>query len=202
MRTETVRIGSYGAGMSNETNWTVRLLEQLTWHWDSFVRPHLDGMTDEEYRWEPVPGCWSIRPRAEAITPMASGGGDLVADFAFPAPEPPPVTTIAWRMAHLTIGVFGARNASHFGGPPADYFTWDYAGDAATAVKQLDDAYAGWVAGVRTLDAAALERPVGEAEGPWAASPYADLVLHISREAIHHGAEILLLRDLYRNQAR
>jgi hypothetical protein len=28
----------------------------------------------------------------------------------------------------------------------------------------------------------------------------AELVLHISREAIHHGAEILLLRDLYRAQ--
>ncbi len=26
----------------------------------------------------------------------------------------------------------------------------------------------------------------------------AELVLHINREAIHHGAEILLLRDLYR----
>jgi hypothetical protein len=26
----------------------------------------------------------------------------------------------------------------------------------------------------------------------------AELVLHINREAIHHGAEVLLLRDLYR----
>ncbi len=27
-------------------------------------------------------------------------------------------------------------------------------------------------------------------------------MLHISREAIHHGAEILLLRDLYRSGAQ
>jgi hypothetical protein len=27
----------------------------------------------------------------------------------------------------------------------------------------------------------------------------AELVLHINREAIHHAAEILLLRDLYRS---
>jgi hypothetical protein len=27
------------------------------------------------------------------------------------------------------------------------------------------------------------------------------LVLHINREAIHHGAEIALLRDLYRRRA-
>lgn len=28
----------------------------------------------------------------------------------------------------------------------------------------------------------------------------AGLILHIHREVIHHGAEILLLRDLYRHQ--
>jgi hypothetical protein len=28
--------------------------------------------------------------------------------------------------------------------------------------------------------------------------PLAELVLHINREVIHHGAEIALLRDLYR----
>lgn len=29
---------------------------------------------------------------------------------------------------------------------------------------------------------------------------YGTLILHINREAIHHGAEVLLLRDLYRHQ--
>jgi hypothetical protein len=29
----------------------------------------------------------------------------------------------------------------------------------------------------------------------------AELVLHINREAIHHGAEIALLRDLYANRS-
>ena len=182
-------------------DWTGRLLEQLTWHWDHQLRPGLEGLSDEEYLWEPVAGCWSIRPRTEATTPMAAGGGDLVADFAWPAPVPSPVTTIAWRLAHLIVGVFGSRNATHFGGPPSDYQTWRYAGDAATALAQLDEEYGRWIEGVRRLDAEGLERPVGAGEGPWAASPYADLVLHISRETIHHGAEILLLRDLYRHGA-
>ena len=48
------------------------------------------------------------------------------------------------------------------------------------------------------LDAAALARPCGPAEGPFAAYPMAALVLHINREVIHHGAEVALLRDLYR----
>ena len=39
-------------------------------------------------------------------------------------------------------------------------------------------------------------RPVGDAE-PYPEAPYAELVLHIHREAIHHLAEVCLLRDLY-----
>ncbi len=129
---------------------------------------------------------------------MAAGGGDLVADFEYPEPEPAPVTTIAWRLGHVIVGVFGARNASHFGGPPMDYFSVDWPGDAQSALVMLDDVYAGWVQGVRGLDETTLAAPVGESEGEFAAHPYAALVLHINREAIHHMAEVALLRDLYR----
>ena len=94
--------------------------------------------------------------------------------------------------------MFGARVAAHFGGPPVDYQTFDYAGTADAALRQLDEAYDAWTAGVRGLDAAALARPVGPAEGQWAEHSMAELVLHINREGIHHGAEIALLRDLYR----
>ncbi|OBG40456.1 MULTISPECIES: DinB family protein [Mycolicibacter] len=163
--------------------WSDLLADQLDWHWTNQLRPRLDGLTDDEYLWEPVAGCWSVR----------RGG----IDFAFPAPEPAPFTTIAWRMAHVIIGVFAMRNHHHFGGPPADYDSWPYALDAATALRQLDDAYAGWIAGVRGLDESALARPIGAAEGPWAERTMAELVLHIHREAIHHGAEIACLRDLY-----
>ncbi len=44
---------------------------------------------------------------------------------------------------------------------------------------------------------AGLARPRGAAEGPWSESSMAELVLHINREMLHHGAEIALLRDLY-----
>jgi DinB superfamily len=75
-----------------------------------------------------------------------------------------------------------------------------YAGSAAQALRQLDDVYAGWVAGVRGLGEADLARPCGPAEGYFAEYSMAALVLHINREAIHHGAEIALLRDLYANR--
>jgi hypothetical protein len=178
-------------------DWISELLDQLTFHWDNQARPRLDGLTDDEYLWEPVPGAWSIRPRHQAKTAMAAGGGDLVIDFDYPEPVPAPVTTIAWRLGHVIVGVLGARNASHFGGPPMDYLTFDWPGDAATAVTMLDDGYARWVAGVRSLGEARLAEPVGEAEGPYADRPYATLVLHIHREVIHHLAEVALLRDVF-----
>ncbi|QPG68357.1 DinB family protein [Mycolicibacterium mucogenicum DSM 44124] len=163
---------------------TEELADQLDWHWQHQLRPRLEGLTDDEYFWEPVPGCWTLHP-------------DGSIDFSYPPPQPEPFTTIAWRLAHVIVGVLAMRNHSHFGGPPADYQSWPYARDARTALEQLDAAYANWITGVRGLDAAALARPCGPAEGPYADFSMATLVLHINREVIHHGAEIACIRDLY-----
>ena len=168
--------------MSNET--APQLAEQLDFHWRVQLRPRLDGLTDDEYFWQPVPDCWTVHP----------GGG---IDFTYPQPEPAPVTTIAWRLAHIIVGVLAMRVHSHFGGPPADYESWDYATDAGTALAQLDDAYRSWADGVHGLSDADLAKPCGPAEGPYADESMTTLVLHINREVIHHGAEIALLRDLY-----
>ncbi|MGV1010091.1 MAG: DinB family protein [Dermatophilaceae bacterium] len=178
-------------------DWTTELVQQIDWHWSNQLRPRVDSLTDEEYFWEPAPDSWSIRPRGTSTAPVQAGSGDVTIDFAIPPPVPPPVTTIAWRLGHIIVGVLRARIASHFGGPPTDYDSFDYAGTAATALAQLDTAYAEWLAGIRTLDDVGLQRPCGPAEGPWADLPMAALVLHINRELIHHGAEIALLRDLY-----
>jgi hypothetical protein len=51
---------------------------------------------------------------------------------------------------------------------------------------------------VRGLGERDLQRPCGPAEGDRAEAPMATLVLHVNREVLHHGAEIALLRDLYR----
>jgi hypothetical protein len=185
-------------------DWTTQLVEQLEWHWQGLVRPKLDGLTDEEYFWEPAAGprngssSWSVRPRGTSGAPVQAGSGEFTIDFAFPAPEPPPFTTIAWRLGHIIVGVFGARAASHFGGPAVGYDDFAYAGTAKESLRQLDETHDAWITGVRGLDADGLARAIGPAEGPFAEHPMAALVLHIHREAIHHGAEILLLRDLFR----
>lgn len=169
------------------TTLTTALAEQLDWHWQGQLRPRLDGLTDDEYFWEPVPDCWTLHR-------------DGTIDFTHPAPDPAPFTTIAWRLVHVIVGVLAARSHSHFDGPPADYQSWDYALDAATALDQLDTAYRTWRDGVLGLDEAALAAPCGPAEGPYAEHPMIDLVLHINREMIHHGAEIACIRDLYVHQ--
>ncbi|HEX7149171.1 MAG TPA: DinB family protein, partial [Actinomycetota bacterium] len=63
------------------------LLDQL----DStreFSRARLQGLTDEEYLWEPAPGAWSIRPREQAATSRAYGPGAWVLDLEVPEPDP------------------------------------------------------------------------------------------------------------------
>lgn len=178
-------------------NVTEEVVEQINWHWTSQLRPRFEGLTDEEYFWEPVRDCWSLRPRGTAKAPLQGGSGDFVIEFAAPPPEPAPVTTIAWRLGHLLVGVLGARIASHFDGPPVDYMTYDYPATAVAAVERLDVFYAAWRDGVLGKVEGALALPVGPAEGPWAEKPFLTLALHINRELLHHGAEIALLRDLY-----
>ena len=178
-------------------DWNETLVEQADWHWKNQLRARFEGLTDDEYFWEPVPGAWNVHRRGEGSTEIQGGTGAMTIDWAYPAPEPTPVTTIAWRLAHIVVGVLGARAHHHFGAPEADYFTFDYAATADQALAQLDSAYAAWFDGVRSWGAEGLAEPCGPAEGPFADASRATLVLHINRELIHHGAEIALLRDLW-----
>ena len=182
-------------------NWTQELVDQVDWYWTAHLRPRLDGLTDDEYLWEPVAGCWSIRRRAAWVT-HGVGRGPYVLEIERPEPSPPPLTTIAWRMGHVSVGVLGQRASNHFGafGGALTHDTAEWSITAAGGLSMLDDSYAAWTSGVRGLDDADLARPCGPAEGPFREYPFAVLILHINREVLHHGAEIALLRDLYRFQ--
>lgn len=181
---------------ANERNWNQILREQWEGHWNDQVRARLDGLTDDEYFWSPVPDAWSVRPRGTSSAPVQAGSGDFTIDYAFPEPDPAPFSTIAWRLGHVIVGVLAVRNAAHFGAPPASYETWEYAGDAATALDQLHTQLDIWQAGVRGLGQAELLAKVGPQE-PFPELTMADLVLLIHRELIHHLSEVALLRDLY-----
>jgi hypothetical protein len=96
----------------------VRLLRSQWQRSCERLATRLAGLTDEEYRWEPVAGCWNVRASAESPT-------GWTVDYPEVHPDPP-----------------------HFG-----------------------------VA--------------------WSASRVLSVLID---EQVHHGAEIALLRDLYRNR--
>ncbi|GAA3856386.1 DinB family protein [Streptomyces sedi] len=59
----------------------------------------LTGLGDEEYLWEPVPDCWSVRRRAEARTPRAFGPGEWVLDQGLPDIPPSEYAEVARQAA-------------------------------------------------------------------------------------------------------
>jgi hypothetical protein len=178
--------------------WGSLLVEYLEFYWDASLWPRLQGLTDAEYLWEPVPGCWSVRQQADGTYQLDGEGAE---------PDPPPVTTIAWRMMHIgAVCLYNRANAFFSdGGAPADVDMFDarflpasLPATADEAVTFMAEAYRRWHDGIAGLDEEALRRPLGPRGGFFAQEPMAGLVLHISREVMHHGGEIGALRDLYR----
>ena len=180
-----------------DVDWNGEVVDQLESHWRHQLRPRLNGLTDDEYFWQPVPDCWTLSRRGESRAPVSFGGGELTMDFAEPPHDPEPVTTIAWRLGHVILG-FAETNGTHFGAEPARAPTFEFAGTAEEALRQLDDEHDVWIQGVRRLGTAGLASPQGGTQPPeFADAPMARLILYTNLEVIHHGAEICLLRDLY-----
>ncbi|MFE1331401.1 DinB family protein [Streptomyces microflavus] len=158
---------------------------------------------DDEYFWEPVPGCWSVRRREAGPGLRATvleGSGDWGRDSAAsPHPFPPPFTTIAWRLSHLSEML--ALRADHTNGSRSlTRAGLAVPGDAAGAVAAFVSAAQAWHATLLTADDAALET-VGYSAYPYgsdAEDVFVDIVWWVNQEVLHHGAEIALIRDLYR----
>jgi hypothetical protein len=167
----------------------------------------VEPLTDHEYLWEPVPGCWTVRPRADGPGPRAAflaGAGPWGRDAApYPHPWPPPVTTLAWRLSHLTEML--ALRADHTAGSrSATRENHAVSGDAAAAIAAFEHGAAAWRRTLLSADDAALDT-VGHSAYPYgsdAEEPFLDVVWWVNQEVLHHGAEIALLRDLYRARRR
>jgi DinB superfamily len=152
------------------------------------LQDRLDGLTDEEYLWEPVPGCWTIR----ALT-----DGSYVWDFEWPEPDPPPVTTIAWRLTHLAVN--DNRFRPWLGLAPINSRERrDVPSSAAAAIEAVEAARTEMREDLDEVADDDLWADVGPIGGPYAQSTRVSWVLHRLDEVIHHGAEVALLRDLHR----
>ena len=150
------------------------------------IRDGVDGLSDEEFWWEPARECWTIRQRPD---------GRWAADYAQPDPDPAPMTTIGWRLVHVAeCKVMYYEYA--FGPARLEWPDIDSAHSAAAAIAQLDQGQRQLVDELRTMQPDDLERPVmtnwGEEWPSW------KIFWTMIHHDIHHGAEIGALRDLYR----
>lgn len=154
----------------------------------------LTGVSTGEFFWEPVAGCWTLHPRSEDRGVSVDGSGEWVIDYDPAQPQPAPFTTIAWRTLHVAA---------------VNYLYWDYAfgsaslsfdlelpGDVAEATDWLFASQQPILDVMAGLTEDGLDRIVPTNWGErW---PVHRLLATLVNEQIHHGAEISMLRDLYR----
>lgn len=167
------------------------LLDLSDWAWGR-TRTRLEGLSDEEYFWQPYPGCWTVRQLAD---------GSWVSDWVGTEPAIPPLTTIAWRMVHLIGSYGGARNSEWLGVATdlAPSESWDTPPTtAAEAIGRLEEAQARWRAVLEGSDNAGLAQLLGPIAGQYAPETRASFACHMVDEVIHHSAEVGVMRDLYR----
>ena len=69
------------------------LTRQMTETYDDLL-VRLDGLTDHEFFWEPVPGCWTVFQGAD---------GRWTYQYEDEDPVPSPFTTIGWRLVHIAL---------------------------------------------------------------------------------------------------
>jgi hypothetical protein len=134
-------------------DWTHELFNQFDLQWNLAHGPSLETLTDEEYLWEPVPGCWSIRPTGP--------GGRGQFEDARPDPEPAPATTIAWRLSHLAVGVFGLRASHYFGDGSLTHENAERPLTAKEGVAYFKEQALQWRSRIEGLDEEGLARRVG-----------------------------------------
>jgi hypothetical protein len=185
---------------------TMLFMEMFTLH-----RAWTD-LSDDEFFWEPLPGCWSVRPRRECRTPTPYGSGDWVADFDAGLVErsvrgeaTEPLTSVAWLMWHVGSMPGRTTELDVLGGPRSAESGWasPYFADHpvfASADEAVQTMRTGWRALDRALKASTdeqLERPsrFWGRTGPAAGYQVVALLLN---EISHHGAQVCVLRDLYR----
>jgi hypothetical protein len=172
----------------------------------------LNGLTQDEFEWEPHPGAWGIRRRDECTTRSPTGAADAEwvsdndFDLAMAADRGEvvqPMTTIGWLLNHFGAapGLFAELEivaGSTVPTPEGYRRMWAY-----TIIPTVDDAVTrftdGWLAlagALRTTTDEMLER---DYEGhPWKRGDRA--LSALLNEVSHHGTQICMLRDLFANR--
>lgn len=172
------------------------VLTQIDYWWAALFWPRIQGLTDDEFDWEPEPGTWSLSRSAEGDRfyewpPGSPGQGEAL------------LTTVSWRLAHIGNGCLASRAKTFFDLGPGVDDRGSFPGTAREAVAFMREVWEAWRGGLGGLDDEALFRPLGpdspgaDGMGLGSEHPFLNMVMHNHRELLHHGAEINLLRDLW-----
>jgi hypothetical protein len=149
------------------------------------LRGSCDGVTDDEFFWEPVPGSWTVFHEH----------GRWTYHYEEPDPVPAPMTTIGWRMVHLALCKVVYHEFA-FGPRQLDFRTIENPGDVDTTLRMLEHGHHLLDSDLASLTDDDLDRPTmtnwGEEWPAWRI--FWTMIDH----DVHHGAEIGALRDLYR----
>lgn len=166
---------------------TVALLETEMVEVYTRLERTLERLSDDEFSWEPVPGCWKV---------YRDDRGRWTYDYEEPCPEPAPLTTIGWRLVHVAL----CKVIYHewaFGPGEVDFTNIENPGDVATSMSMLREGHRLLVADLAGLKDRELEQPVltnwGETWPAWRI--FWTMIDHDA----HHGAEIAVLRELHRH---
>ncbi len=150
------------------------------------LRRRVEGLSDQEFAWEPVPGCWTVRRGAT---------GRWSADYEEPDPIPAPFTTIGWRLVHVAECKLMYHEYA-FGDGRLTWPDLDSPHTAADAIAALDRWHAALRGDLAKLSDPDLDRPVATNWGElWPAWRILWTLIH---HDLWHGGEIGTLRDLFR----
>ncbi len=166
------------------------VIDSFDFVWGGFVA-RLAGLTADEMAWEPVANTWAVRPGADG-TPHAHEHD--------PEADSGAVPTINWRLWHIAVDCLDGYSSGLFGRTFASVEGQQWHLDPPPAIADLEHAYRGFrdACAARGVDEWWVE--LGPNFGPWHAHNLFDLVEHAQHEVAHHGAEVGLLRDLYRER--
>jgi hypothetical protein len=163
------------------------LLDGFDYVW-ARVRGRIEGLTQDEYLWQPTPDAWSVREGDD---------GRWRVERVVPDPEPGAVTSIAWRLWHIGAECLAGYASNGLGEWPLQVTGREWYRDVGPALGALDTAWAAFRSGVDRMGEDGMWRKLGPDWGPYADDTWGALVLHAFDEVVHHGAEVGLLRDLY-----
>ena len=150
------------------------------------IRDRVEGLSEDEFWWEPVPGCWTVR---------LQDNGRWAADYEEPDPDPAPFTTIAWRLVHVAECKLMYHEYA-FGPGKLVWPDLDSPHTPDEAIRALEDGQRLLAADLETLKDEDLGQPRptnwGEKWPTWR------IFWTMIHHDLHHGAEVGMLRDLYR----